>query len=120
MVFAQLTYRESLRYIESCLKAFGSKLYHCGIKSKVTKSTLAYWNEKQNGIFIVDRLCILIRYAVLITIIKKELNSKFSINRIIQILSVRIFEKTELNQTFTKIEAPDKITNTLKELILFD
>ena len=31
-----------------------------------------------------------------------------------------LFEKIELNQTFTKIEASDKITNTLKELILFD
>lgn len=48
MVFAQLTYRESLRDIESCLEAFGSKLYHCGIKSKVAKSTLSYWNEKTN------------------------------------------------------------------------
>ena len=48
MVFAQLTYRESLRDIESCLEAFGSKLYHCGIRSKVAKSTLAYWNEKTN------------------------------------------------------------------------
>jgi hypothetical protein len=46
MVFAQLTYRESLRDIESCLEAYGSKLYHCGIKSVVSKSTLAYWNEK--------------------------------------------------------------------------
>jgi hypothetical protein len=60
MVFAQLTYRESLRDIESCLEAFGSKLYHCGIKSKVAKSTLAYWNEKQNGIFIVNMLSILL------------------------------------------------------------
>lgn len=48
MVFAQLTYRESLRDIESCLEAYGSKLYHCGIKSKVARSTLAYWNEKTN------------------------------------------------------------------------
>ena len=48
MVFAQLTYRESLRDIESCLEAFGSKLYYCGIRSKVAKSTLAYWNEKTN------------------------------------------------------------------------
>jgi transposase len=46
MCFAQLTHRESLRDIESCLEAFGSKLYHCGIKSKVSRSTLAYWNNK--------------------------------------------------------------------------
>lgn len=52
MVFAQLTYRESLRDIESCLEAFGSKLYHCGIKSSVPKSTLGYWNEKQIGVYL--------------------------------------------------------------------
>ncbi len=44
MCFAQLTYRESLRDIESCLQAVSDKLYHCGIRSKVSKSTLAYWN----------------------------------------------------------------------------
>ena len=48
MVFAQLTYRESLRNIEYCLEAFGHKLYHYGIRSKVVKSTLAYRNEKTN------------------------------------------------------------------------
>ncbi len=60
MVFAQLTYRESLRDIETCLAAFASKLYHCGIKSKVAKSTLAYWNKKTTGIFIVNMLSILL------------------------------------------------------------
>jgi hypothetical protein len=45
MSFAQLTYRESLRDIEVCLNAVGSKLYHSGIKSKIAKSTLADANE---------------------------------------------------------------------------
>jgi len=41
MSFGQLTYRESLRDIETCLRAVQNKLYHMGIKSKISKSTLA-------------------------------------------------------------------------------
>ena len=63
MVFAQLTYRESLQDIESCLEAFGSKLYHCGIKSKVAKSTLAYWNEKTQWNIYCEYAQYLIGYA---------------------------------------------------------
>ena len=48
MAFAQLTNRESLRDIESCLEAISSKLYHSGVKSKVKKSTLADANEKRD------------------------------------------------------------------------
>ena len=48
MSFAQLTYRESLRDIETCLRAMQNKLYHMGIKSKVSKSTLADANEKRD------------------------------------------------------------------------
>lgn len=45
MAFAQLTYRESLRDIEACLRAQESKLYHMGINSRVSRSTLADANE---------------------------------------------------------------------------
>ena len=45
MAFAQLTYRESLRDIEACLRALAGKLYHRGIKSRVSRSTLADANE---------------------------------------------------------------------------
>ena len=48
MIFAQLTSRESLRDIESCLTAFSQKLYHCGLKNSVARSTLAEANEKRN------------------------------------------------------------------------
>ena len=41
MVFAQLTYRESLRDIEACLRSLGGKLYHMGFRSKIAKPTLA-------------------------------------------------------------------------------
>jgi hypothetical protein len=48
MAFAQLTYRESLRDIEACLRAQTGKLYHMGIKSRVSRSTLADANEARD------------------------------------------------------------------------
>jgi hypothetical protein len=40
MAFAQLTYRESLRDIECCLRTMNQKLYHMGIRGKVSRSTI--------------------------------------------------------------------------------
>ncbi len=48
MAFAQLTYRESLRDIEACLRAHSAKLYHLGIRSRVSRSTLADANEMRD------------------------------------------------------------------------
>lgn len=48
MAFAQLTYRESLRDIETCLRAHASKLYHLGIRGGIAKSTLADANETRD------------------------------------------------------------------------
>ena len=48
MAFAQLTYRESLRDIEACLRAQAGKLYPMGIKSRVSRSTLADANESRD------------------------------------------------------------------------
>ena len=45
MAFAQLTYRESLRDIEACLRSAGPKLYHMGIRSRVARNTLANANQ---------------------------------------------------------------------------
>ena len=45
MAFAQLTYRESLRDIEACLRAQQKKLYHMGIRGKVARNTLANANQ---------------------------------------------------------------------------
>ena len=45
MAFAQLTYRESLRDIETCLRAQHSKLYHMGIRNRVSRNTLANANK---------------------------------------------------------------------------
>jgi hypothetical protein len=48
MAFAQLTYRESLRDIETCLSVHGSKLYHMGLRQPVRRSTLADANERRD------------------------------------------------------------------------
>jgi hypothetical protein len=48
MAFAQLTYRESLRDIETCLGSIGSKLYHMGFRSTIARSTLADANESRD------------------------------------------------------------------------
>jgi hypothetical protein len=45
MSFAQLTYRESLRDIEACLRSAGTKRYHMGIRSRVARNTLANANQ---------------------------------------------------------------------------
>jgi len=48
MSFAQLTYRESLRDIEACLRAHSAKLYHLGIRGRIARSTLADANESRD------------------------------------------------------------------------
>jgi len=48
LAFAQLTYRESLRDIETCLRAMQPKLYHMGIRGRVARSTLADANETRD------------------------------------------------------------------------
>ncbi len=48
MAFAQLTYRESLRDIETCLRALQPKLYHAGMRGPVARSTLADANERRD------------------------------------------------------------------------
>jgi hypothetical protein len=48
MAFAQLTYRESLRDIEACLRSQSGKLYHMGIRGPVSRSTLAEANEHRD------------------------------------------------------------------------
>jgi hypothetical protein len=45
MAFAQLTYRESLRDIEACLRSTSTRLYHMGIRGQVSRNTLAHANQ---------------------------------------------------------------------------
>lgn len=54
MAFAQLTYRESLRDIEACLRAQTAKLYYMGIESRVSRSTLADANEVRDWRMVAD------------------------------------------------------------------
>ena len=48
MAFAQLTFRESLRDIEACLRATRSRLYHLGIRGKISRNTLANANQNRD------------------------------------------------------------------------
>ena len=63
MAFAQLTYRESLRDIEACLRSMQNKLYHMGIRGKVSRNTLAHANETRDWRIYADFAQILIHQA---------------------------------------------------------
>ena len=63
LAFAQLTWRESLRDIETCLASFGPKLYHAGIRQPTARSTLADANEKRDWRIFADFAQVLIQQA---------------------------------------------------------
>ena len=63
MAFAQLTYRESLRDIEACLRSIQGKLYHLGFRGKVARSTLADANESHDWRIFADFAQVLIGIA---------------------------------------------------------
>jgi hypothetical protein len=63
MAFAQLTYRESLRDIETCLRSLGPALYHSGIRSTISRSTLADANERRSWKIYQDLALVLIDRA---------------------------------------------------------
>jgi hypothetical protein len=63
MAFAQLTYRESLRDIETCLRAHQAKLYHLGIRGNIARSTLADANESRDWHIYADFAMSLIQTA---------------------------------------------------------
>ncbi|MFH2069222.1 MAG: IS4 family transposase [Candidatus Omnitrophota bacterium] len=63
MAFAQLTYRDSLRDIESCLRSMKSRLYHMGIRGRISRSTLADANEARDWRIYADFAQVLIGIA---------------------------------------------------------
>jgi hypothetical protein len=63
MSFAQLTYRESLRDIEACLRSMSGKLYHMGLRGKVARSTLSDANEAHDWRIYADFAQVLIGIA---------------------------------------------------------
>ena len=63
MVFAQLTYRESLRGIEACLNARPALAYHMGIRGRVTRTNLAYANDHRDWRAFAEVAAVLMRRA---------------------------------------------------------
>ena len=63
MAFAQLTFRESLRDTVTCLRAIQTKLYHAGIRGRISRSTLADANEKRDWRIYADFAAVLIIIA---------------------------------------------------------
>ena len=63
MAFAQLTYRESLRDVEACLRAQPAKLYHLGLHGKISRSALADANESRDWRIYCDFAQALVRIA---------------------------------------------------------
>lgn len=63
MAFAQLTYRESLRDIESCLRSMNNRLYHMGIRGTIARNTLAKANENRDWRIYADFAQVLIHMA---------------------------------------------------------
>ncbi len=63
MAFAQLTYRESLRDIEACLRSRRRVLYHAGIRGDVKRCNLAYANEHRDARLFADVTTVLMRRA---------------------------------------------------------
>ena len=64
MAFAQLTYRESLRDIETCLRVMQPKLYHMGFRGRIARSTLADANENRDWRIYADFAQVLIAQAI--------------------------------------------------------
>lgn len=74
MAFAQLTYRESLRDIEACLRAQKSKLYHMGIRSSVSRNNLANANKVRDWRIYAD-----LAHSLIQTARKLYLNDSFGL-----------------------------------------
>ncbi len=109
MAFAQLTSRESLRDIETCLNAVQPKLYHAGFRGRVSRSTLGDANKRRDW-----------RIYVLVAILKRELKLDHSLTEILQILSVTPFEKTAIFQALSTSFVPNPETTCCNQSSLFD
>jgi Domain of unknown function (DUF4372) len=63
LAFAQLTYRDSLRAIETCLRAHQPKLYHMGFRGRISRNTLAHANQRRDWRIYADFARVLIAQA---------------------------------------------------------
>lgn len=139
MAFAQLTFRESLRDIEACLRSQAETLYHMGIRSQVSRNTLANANATRDWRIYADfaqrligkaffgtsenavksQIWIAVSVYVLVAIIKKRLNLSRSLYEMLQILSLNLFERTKLRTALSRsIPVPESGSDG-NQLILF-
>jgi hypothetical protein len=96
MAFAQLTYRESLRDIQACLRSNANKLYHMGIRGKISRTTLARANEMKDYRIFENLTLKLINYAQSLfdkgDLIYKELNNAlYALDSTVVDLSLSLF-----------------------------
>lgn len=94
MAFAQLTYRESLRDIEACLRAQKNKLYHMGIRSPVSRNNLANANKVRDWRIYADLAHALIRTAK-----KLYANDSFALELDNTVYALSIFPWANFRQT---------------------
>jgi hypothetical protein len=74
MAFAQLTFRDSLRDIETCLRALQPKLYHAGFRGTISRSTLADANERRDWRIYADLAHVLIAQARKLYALSRDTN----------------------------------------------
>ncbi len=107
MAFAQLTYRESLRDIEACLRSVQRKLYHAGFRGNASHNTLAHANQVRDWRIYADFAQILISKA-------RRLYT------ILQILSITLFEKTPILEALSIIRTKELEHVPCNQFTLFD
>ena len=117
MTFAQLTFKESLRDIETCLRAMEPKLYHAGFRGQQLHIR-AFFGTSANAV--KTQIWIAVSVYVLIAIIKKEMRLQHSLAEILQILSIALFEQVPLQQILTKIPVKNENSQNYKQLPLFN
>ena len=117
MVFAQLTWREGLRDIETCLNARPEAIYHLGFCQPVARSTLAEANERRDWRMCIShffgtssnavktQIWIAVSVCLIIAILHKQLKLPGTLHRTLQLLSVHPFEKTPLHELLTESDS---------------
>jgi Domain of unknown function (DUF4372) len=108
LAFAQLTYREILRDIETCLRAHSSQLYHPGFRGGISPNAVK------------AQVWVAITVYVLVAVLKKQLRLDLSLCKILPILSVTIFEKTPILEGFFNSADGIENPNLGKQLNLFE
>src|ERR1043166_4633364 len=120
LCFAQLTFRESLRDIVACLKSKGSALYHLGFRGRLSRSNLAYANRHRDWRMFQAVAEVLMRRAARLyqdcvsdpelPTVAFALDSSLigkSLNEILQIVSVSIFEQVPLKELLGTTQVPE-------------